>query len=55
MRSLNVNPLPLAKLRNGENVNASIPVRISQTLSCKHGNIIELSSDEKYIQAQKTR
>jgi DNA-binding Xre family transcriptional regulator len=41
----NVNPSSLAKLRNGENVNTDILVRICRTLNCELGEIMELSPD----------
>ena len=41
-----VSPSSLAKLRNGENVNTDILVRICQTLHCEPGDIMELSHDE---------
>ena len=42
----NVSPSSLAKLRNGENVNTDIIVRICKTLQCEPGDIMELSHDE---------
>ena len=42
----NVSPSSLAKLRNGENVNTDILVRICKALQCEPGDIMELSHDE---------
>ena len=42
----NVSPSSLAKLRNGENVNTDILVRICKALHCEPGDIMELSHDE---------
>ena len=42
----NVSPSSLAKLRNGENVNTDILVRICKTLQCEFGDIMELSHDK---------
>jgi len=42
----NVSPSSLAKLRNGENVNTDILVRICRTLHCEPGDIMELSPDD---------
>ncbi len=42
-----VSPSSLAKLKNGENVNTDILVRICQALHCEPGDIMELSYDEK--------
>ena len=41
-----VSPSSLAKLRNGENVNTDIIVRICKTLQCEPGDIMELSHKE---------
>ena len=41
-----VSPSSLAKLRNGENVNTDILVRICRVLHCEPGDIMELSHDE---------
>ena len=41
-----VSPSSLAKLRNGENVNTDILVRICRTLHCEPGDIMELSHDD---------
>ena len=41
-----VSPSSLAKLRNGENVNTDILVRICKTLHCEPGDIMELSCKE---------
>ena len=38
-----VSPSSLAKLRNGENVNTNILVRICRTLHCELGDIMELA------------
>ena len=43
-----VSPSSLAKLRNGENVNTDIIVRICRTLQCEPGDIMALSHDEEY-------
>ena len=45
----NVSPSSLAKLRNGENVNTDILVRICKTLHCEPGDIMELSHDENLL------
>ena len=50
-----VSPSSLAKLRNGENVNTDIIVRICRTLQCEPGDIMELSHDEEYQQIVKMR
>ena len=42
----NVSPSSLAKLRNGENVNTDILVRICRVLQCEPGDIMELSHDK---------
>jgi len=44
-----VSPSSLAKLRNGENVNTDILVRICKTLHCEPGDIMELSHDENLL------
>jgi len=44
-----VSPSSLAKLRNGENVNTDILVRICRTLHCEPGDIMELSHDERLL------
>ncbi|MCL2663967.1 MAG: helix-turn-helix transcriptional regulator [Oscillospiraceae bacterium] len=44
-----VSPSSLAKLRNGENVNTDILVRICKTLHCEPGDIMELSHDEELL------
>ena len=44
-KAANVSPSSLAKLRNGENVNTDILVRICKTLQCEPGDIMELSRD----------
>jgi DNA-binding Xre family transcriptional regulator len=44
-----VSPSSLAKLRNGENVNTDILVRICKTLHCEPGDIMELSHDEDLL------
>ena len=41
-----VSPSSLAKLRNGENVNTDLIVRICRTLQCEPGDIMELSHDD---------
>jgi DNA-binding Xre family transcriptional regulator len=41
----NVSPSSLAKLRNGENVNTDILVRICRALKCELYEIMELSYD----------
>ena len=45
----NVSPSSLAKLRNGENVNTDILVRICKTLHCEPGDIMELSHDKNLL------
>jgi DNA-binding Xre family transcriptional regulator len=40
----NVSPSSLAKLRNGENVNTDILVRICEVLSCDFSDIMELET-----------
>lgn len=45
----NVSPSSLAKLRNGENVNTDILVRICKTLHCEPGDIMELSHGEDLL------
>ena len=45
----NVSPSSLAKLRNGENVNTDILVRICKILHCEPGDIMELSHDEDLL------
>lgn len=45
----NVSPSSLAKLRNGENVNTDILVRICKTLHCEPGDIMELSRAEDLL------
>ena len=45
----NVSPSSLAKLRNGENVNTDILVRICKTLHCEPGDIMELSYDDELL------
>lgn len=42
----NVAPSSLAKLRNGENVNTDILVRICRTLQCEPGDIVELNNED---------
>ena len=42
-QSAKVSPSSLAKLRNGENVNTDILVRICRVLQCEPGDIMELS------------
>jgi len=44
----NVSPSSLAKLRNGENVNTDILVRICKTLHCEPGDIMEISYDDSF-------
>ena len=44
-----VSPSSLAKLRNGENVNTDILVRICRTLHCEPGDIMELTHDEDLL------
>ena len=44
-----VSPSSLAKLRNGENVNTDILVRICRTLHCEPGDIMELSRDKDLL------
>lgn len=46
----NVSPSSLAKLRNGENVNTDLLVKICQTLNCELGDIMELAVDDKHQQ-----
>ncbi|MDR2034716.1 MAG: helix-turn-helix transcriptional regulator [Helicobacteraceae bacterium] len=41
-----ISPSSLAKLRNGENVNTDILVRICKALGCDFADIIELEADE---------
>jgi DNA-binding Xre family transcriptional regulator len=41
----NVSPSSLAKLRNGENVNTDILVRICRTLHCELGDIMEIKRE----------
>ena len=41
-----VSPSSLAKLRNGENVNTDILVRICRALHCEPGDIMELTSKD---------
>jgi DNA-binding Xre family transcriptional regulator len=50
-----VSPSSLAKLRNGENVNTDIIVRICHVLHCEPGDIMELTNDVEYLQPQKVR
>ena len=50
-----VSPSSLAKLRNGENVNTDLIVRICRTLQCEPGDIMELSHDDEYKLLEKTR
>ena len=50
-----VSPSSLAKLRNGENVNTDIIVRICRTLQCEPGDIMELSHDDEPQLIGKTR
>ena len=38
----NISPSSLAKLRNSENVNTELLVRICRTLECELGDIMEL-------------
>ena len=45
----NVSPSSLAKLRNGENVNTDIIVRICKALNCEPGDIMELSYDDNFL------
>jgi len=45
----NVSPSSLAKLRNGENVNTDILVRICKVLNCDLGDIMELSNNEDLL------
>jgi len=45
----NVSPSSLAKLRNGENVNTDILVRICKALHCEPGDIMELSRDDELL------
>ena len=45
----NVSPSSLAKLRNGENVNTDILVRICRALNCEPGDIMELSHNEALL------
>jgi DNA-binding Xre family transcriptional regulator len=45
----------LAKLRNGENVNTDLIVRICRTLQCEPGDIMELAQDDEYQLLEKTR
>ena len=51
----NVSPSSLAKLRNGENVNTDILVRICRVLQCEPGDIMELSRDNDSQLSQKDR
>ena len=44
--SAKVSPSSLAKLRNGENVNTDILVRICRTLHCELDDIMELSCED---------
>ena len=44
-----VSPSSLAKLRNGENVNTDILVRICKVLNCDLGDIMELSNNEDLL------
>ena len=50
-----VSPSSLAKLRNGENVNTDILVRICRTLQCEPGDIMELANDDEYQLSQRVR
>lgn len=50
-----VSPSSLAKLRNGENVNTDIIVKICHVLQCEPGDIMELSSTEQPTQIQEAR
>ena len=43
----NVSQSTLAKLRNSENVNTDILVRICKVLECDFGDIMELDTGEK--------
>jgi DNA-binding Xre family transcriptional regulator len=54
-KSANVSPSSLAKMKNGENVNTDLLVRICRVLGCEPGDIMELSPDDKYIHPQKVR
>jgi len=45
-----ISPSSLAKLRNGENVNTDILVKICRTLHCEPGDIMELSHDNELQQ-----
>ena len=42
----NISSSSLAKLRNGENVNTDILVRICRVLNCDFGDIMELEKSE---------
>jgi len=44
-----VSPSSLAKLRNGENVNTDILVRICKALHCDLGDIMELSNNKDLL------
>lgn len=50
-----VSPSSLAKLRNGENVNTDIIVKICHVLKCEPGDIMELSRAEQTNQIQEAR
>jgi DNA-binding Xre family transcriptional regulator len=49
-KAANVSPSSLAKLRNGDNVNTDILVRICRKLNCGLDEIMELSP---YIEIEK--
>lgn len=50
-----VSPSSMAKLKNGENVNTDILVRICRVLQCEPGDIMEMSHDENHLSLQKVR
>jgi DNA-binding Xre family transcriptional regulator len=46
-KAANVSPSSLAKMKNGENVNTDLLVRICRALACEPGDIMELAPEEQ--------